>query len=231
MKNKKLYLLIAVIGVMSIIFGVTYAFFSYSKIGSNNKIIAGDISMSFLEDNDSINLVGIFPETVEEARSRDDNYVTFTIEGTNSSNKTIYYEIDLIHGDDHDGLIRFNDKDLRFDLVEVVDGEDTIIQGNVSFDEINNSKIWVDRIDSIESAHIKLNDPIFDVNVENCVNFFNTGEDLTLEQDGYQSFCEGTGKMESLFSNDMVDFKTLVALSLYEDNSVYELVENNEVRT
>ena len=229
MKNKKIYLVIALIGVMSIIFGVTYAFFTYNKTGSNQKIIAGDISMSFLDNNDSINLVGVFPETREEARSRDDNYVTFTIEGTNTSNKTIYYEIDLIHGDDHDGLIRFNDKDLRFDLVEVVDGEDTIIQGNVSFDEINNSKIWVDRIDSIESAHIKLNDPIFDVNVENCVNFFNTGEDLTLEQDGYQSFCEGTGKVESFYYNGMIDFKTMVALSLYENDSVYELVENNVI--
>ena len=127
MKNKKLYLLIAVIGVMSIVFGVTYAFFTYNKVGVNQKIIAGDISMSFSDNEDSINLIGIFPETKEEARSRDDNYVTFTIEGTNTSNKTIYYEIDLIHGDEETGLTRFNDKDLRFDLIEVIDGEDTII--------------------------------------------------------------------------------------------------------
>ena len=155
MKNKKIYLVIALIGVMSIIFGVTYAFFTYNKTGSNQKIIAGDISMSFLDNNDSINLVGVFPETREEARSRDDNYVTFTIEGTNTSNKTIYYEIDLIHGDDENSLTRFNDKDLRFDLMEVVDGVDTIINENVSFDEINNSKIWVDTVENGTSNYSK----------------------------------------------------------------------------
>ena len=155
MKNKKLYLVIALVGVLSIVLGVTYAFFTYNKVGANQKIIAGDISMSFLDNIDSINLVGVFPETIEEARSRDDNYVTFTIEGTNTSNKTIYYEIDLIHGDDETSLTRFNDKDLRFDLMEVVDGEDTIINENVSFDEINNSKIGVDTVDNGTSNYSK----------------------------------------------------------------------------
>ena len=156
MKNsKKVVLFLLVIGCFFLIGGVTYAFFTYNKVGSNNKIIAGDISMSFLDDNDSISLTGIFPETVEEARSRDDNYVTFTIEGTNTSNKTIYYEIDLIHGDEETGLTRFNDKDLRFDLVEVVDSEDIIINENVSFNEINNSKIWVDSIEDSSDDYNK----------------------------------------------------------------------------
>ena len=72
MKNsKKVVLFLLVIGCFFLIGGVTYAFFTYNKVSSNQKIIAGEISMSFTDDNDSINLIGIFPETSEEARNID----------------------------------------------------------------------------------------------------------------------------------------------------------------
>ena len=238
MKNKKIYLVIALIGVMSIIFGVTYAFFEYSKIGANHELIAGDIYMNFNEGTDSLSLGSVYPESVEHARSRDDNYITFTIDGKNESDKDIYYEIDLIHGDDHDGLTRFNDKDLRFDLSEIDGEEENILIGNVNFEELNNAKIWADTIGKDGSNSVKLKDPHYEVNISNCVNYFNDfyEEDLTLEQDGYQSFCSGEGKIDDVNGINLGyiylnDFITIFSNSPFDngDYNIDNLIDNNVI--
>ena len=75
--NKKIILFLLVVGCFFLIGGVTYAFFEYSKIGANHELIAGDIYMNFNEGTDSLSLGSVYPESVEHAKSRDDNYITF----------------------------------------------------------------------------------------------------------------------------------------------------------
>ena len=84
MKNKK-FLIIFVIAILLCLLGTTYAFFNYYKEGSNQEVIAGKVMLEFNEDVDTISLTNVFPETTEEARKRDDNFVTFTISGTNTT--------------------------------------------------------------------------------------------------------------------------------------------------
>ena len=53
-------------------------------------MIAGDIYLNMVEGDGEITLSNVFPETKEEARERNDNYITFSINGKNTSNKNVY---------------------------------------------------------------------------------------------------------------------------------------------
>lgn len=145
--NKKRLIVPAllVLGVLFIFVGGTYAFFMYNKEGNSHEIIAGDIYLN-IDRGSNLNLNNIYPETRTEARSRNDNYITFEIDGKNDSDETIYYEINLSHDEDVSGKTRFNDSDLMFDLYETNDGVDTLLIGSVNFDELNNAPIWTDKI-------------------------------------------------------------------------------------
>ena len=155
-KYKKLAMIMCSIGLIFLLTGATYAFFNYKKTGEDNVLITGDIYMHLNEGNEEISLTGIFPETKEEARARNDNYITFTIDGLNESRKDIYYEIDLIHGDDITGYTRFNDEHLVFDLIEIgTNNEETYLVNARSFDSITSQKIWVDTIDGSTTSEIE----------------------------------------------------------------------------
>ena len=158
MKNKKnLLLLLLVVGCIAIVGGVTYAFFNYSKTSTtNSELVTGDIYFNFTNESNGITLTNTFPETVEEARARTDNTFTFDITGRNTSNKPIYYEIDIVDGDVPSGKTESNrilPEYLRFDLME---GE-TLVANNVNYSELLEQKIWVNTIDEETSSNITRN--------------------------------------------------------------------------
>ena len=97
------------------------------------------------EGTDTINLTTVFPESKEEARARNDNFITFTISGKNTSNKTVTYEIDLIHGNDISGKTRLNDSDLVFDLSE----NDNLVVDSGSYHDLSSYlSIWTNSVPS-----------------------------------------------------------------------------------
>ena len=147
--KKKNILIIVVFILLFMIIGFTYAAFTYSGNSDNSQLITGQVYMRFLEGNNAINLSNMFPEKDEVARKRLDNTIQFTIDGVNTTdNKDIYYEIKLVYGDSLDGKTRFKDNELKFDLVEIIDGEANPILEGVSYNIIDNTKIWVDTIDN-----------------------------------------------------------------------------------
>ena len=155
--KKQMFIVIAIFAFIIIIGGTTYAWFNYRREGASQTLIAGNIYLTFEEGDEEINLTNIFPETKEEARSRNDNYLTFEINGLNESSKTIYYEIDLNHGTDKESPYeRFLDEDLRFDLVELDSNGDEVgyLLNAVSYNTLVNKKIWVDTIDSSSSTEV-----------------------------------------------------------------------------
>lgn len=132
--------------------GATYAFFSYTRESDkNSKLITGEIYMHYNESVDSINLIDCLPQTAVAARGKDDNFITFTIDGVNTTtNKDIYYEIILSDGNNIDGKTRLNDSHLRFDLTETkiengVEVSNDVLT-DVSYDDISNKRIWVGTI-------------------------------------------------------------------------------------
>ncbi len=148
MKSKKL-IIVGVLIMLLLLLGASYAYFNYYSETSNYELVVGDIYLTLNNGSNSINLTNVFPMTISEARERNDNYVTFTISGKNTTNKNVYYEILLNHGDDRESPYeRFLDKDLVFDLIEIDDNEnETLILDAVSFEDFNDHKIWIDTID------------------------------------------------------------------------------------
>ena len=153
--NKKIMVGLLIFGIVMIVIGSSLAFFNYTRTGESNRLITGNIYLTLNEGLDQINLENVFPMTKEEARSKTNNFITFTLSGVNTSDKDIYYEIKLKYGDDKDGYTRFNDKDLVFDLVEVGDNnEETYIVDAKSFDSYNDRKVWVDTVDHNTTTEI-----------------------------------------------------------------------------
>ena len=96
MKNKR-FLIIGVIITVILVFtvGVTYAFYSYNRTGTNNsQLVVGDIYMHFNESNE-LTITNAMPQSTYDTN----NYFEFTIDGKNTyTEEDIWYEIVLSHG-------------------------------------------------------------------------------------------------------------------------------------
>ena len=143
--KKKIIILISLILIL--LLSASYAWFNYRGELSNQRLLAGDLFLTLTDGVEGVNLTGIYPMTKEEARARNDNYVTFTVRGKNTSDKNVYYEIFLKYGTDLESPYeRFTDKDIVFDLIEINNNTETYLLDAVSYDSINNRKIWVDSV-------------------------------------------------------------------------------------
>ena len=102
-KNKKTIIITSIIlGVLILTISLTYAVFSMSKTGQNSNLVVGDIYMHYNETN-QIQMEGAMPSETYDATS----FFEFTIDGKNTTtNKDIWYEIILKHGDDLTGKTR-----------------------------------------------------------------------------------------------------------------------------
>ena len=154
--KKQMFIVIAVFTLMLFVVGTTYAIFSYTRTGTNQQLITGDIYMRYTEDDNSIQLLETLPMTAEEARARNDNTFTFQITGKNTSTTDdIYYKLLLGYGDTETGKTRIRDNLLRFDLVEMIsNNEEKYILYNETFSNITNAVLLKDRIDINTTSEI-----------------------------------------------------------------------------
>ena len=117
-KNNKKGVIIAGISAIVLIatVGVSFAIWNYLRVGENQLLVAGDIYMKFTESNQ------ITIENALPSEGPGEKYFEFKIEGKNTYSKPIWYEIDLLHGDDDETRkTRIKDNLLAFKLVEVKD--------------------------------------------------------------------------------------------------------------
>ena len=219
MNNKKnilivlgIFLLILVVG------GVTYAFFSYSRVGETNTIVTGSLYLNFEQDNQVV-LDTLFPEDSLMARSHnpEDNVITFNINGyTETVDKDIIYGIKLEDGDVLDGKTRIDSENLRFDLIEVNNGLNRQLISNARYEDYRNGYIYVDRVvgrttelPSGDAMYftmvgneekqvgryitgVKFN-PITDEMVEECIETVNRTYSGWMEGETPEAYCRGTG--------------------------------------
>ena len=140
-KQKRNLLIIGIMALVIAISGVTYAFFTYSNTGRNQELVTGDIWMHYKESN-TLTLSNMFPsENFSE-------YFEFTVEGKNTSNKDIYYEIVIDHGDEVSGKTRIADEYLKFKLVEVInetEGNDLLLTNQ--YYKVDKERVYVRKID------------------------------------------------------------------------------------
>ena len=97
-KNKKVSLLIGIIGVLSILTGVTFAFFNYTRVGQANTIRVGRISFNHQQTN-TIALTNVFPIDSDSVSSDTNNTgtVTITITGDTTYDDGIEYLLTVIN--------------------------------------------------------------------------------------------------------------------------------------
>jgi len=97
MRNRKIILsIIAIVTILVITIGVTYAAFSYVKPGQTlNTITTGAITMSYEESENTISLNNALPTTQATGKKQlgDGEYFDFTIKSSIKGNMDINYEI------------------------------------------------------------------------------------------------------------------------------------------
>ena len=115
--NTSKQILLSVIGVAVLIIaviGVSFAFFTYTRIGANNNTIlgAGNIDFKF-SDGNTLELVNPYPMSSEEGRTLIDEgqVVRFTVSG-NVSDGAINYVVKLISGDQDENRVKFKDSEV-----------------------------------------------------------------------------------------------------------------------
>ena len=99
-------------------------------------------------DLDHFNLTNKFIENNILILNSSMPYLEFTIDGKNTTtDKDIWYEIVLTHGDNHETrTTRIRDDLLKFQLIEIKDDVETFVVNNKSYSDLNNHRIWVDTI-------------------------------------------------------------------------------------
>jgi len=155
MDNKKKFILSVLVALLILAIGVAYSFFTYES-GTKSDIVTGQIYMNY-EETSTISLTGVFPETKAQALARqDENGVfEFTITGRNTSDKPVYYEIDLLDG----GVITGKDASSTKILPEHVmiylerDGE-PLIDG-MTYQDFDTRRIWVETVPANQDTNIE----------------------------------------------------------------------------
>ncbi len=155
--NKKKILILGILLVIVTIgvLGITYAAYNFQREGDSNELVTGDIYMHYKGKNAGISIEDAVPSKTYDPKE----YFEFTIEGKNTyTENDIWYEIDLVDGDQPDGrTTRIDDKYLRFTLTEQIgSGQEKIVVNSVGYDDITNKKIWVNKIDRTTNNEITI---------------------------------------------------------------------------
>lgn len=184
MEKKKIIIISSVIfGILVFAFGITYALYTYNKIGKNSKLVVGDIYMHYDEVNQLI---------IDNAIPSDSDNVTkyfeFTIDGKNTTtDRDIEYDLKLVYGDDIENRNRIRDNLLKFKLIKITNGNEEIIFDNQTYEKINNQIIHTETIPKNTTSEIKYTYRLYmwisnDINVcagdanENC-DYYLYGEE------------------------------------------------------
>ncbi|MBQ8891753.1 MAG: hypothetical protein IJ565_00850, partial [Bacilli bacterium] len=108
-KSKKIKIIISIVALILVAaLGITYAYFSYTKVGTqNSQVITGNINLYLTEDDEKIiDINQMMPRSTEP-----DDFLEFTVSGTNEGDQTIYYDVNITHGSTPDitGAVRIDD--------------------------------------------------------------------------------------------------------------------------
>ena len=126
--NKKIIL--GVIGLLIMVgatFGATYAFFNYTRTGTNNTIETGTILFNY-EEGTPLQLSNQFP--ISESKLNDSFKLTFSISGHNTLREGLTFNIYAMHGDDMANKTWLTDNIIKMKFVAPSDGDGFSITNN-----------------------------------------------------------------------------------------------------
>ena len=165
-KNNKMFML--VIGMLLLVvitLGVTYAIFSYTKLGTtDNTIRTGSLKFLYTENSaggTGINITNALPmsDTNGMALIGDNNVFDFKVEGTNVGNDIIPYEVTLRKKKDS----TMDENDIKIYLQDTNDNSDLLVptlysnlkQTNVDVDDNIEKTLYTGAVKSGEVAYLK----------------------------------------------------------------------------
>ena len=177
-KNKIIFLSSVIIGVLTLTLGVTFAIFTFNKTSTNSKLVVGDIYMHYNETN-QITIENAMPSDTYNST----NYFEFTVDGKNTTtNKDIWYEIVLSHGDNHaTRTTRIKDNLLKFTLVEIKDAVETVVVDSKSYQDLTSRRIWVDTINKNTTADVVHTYRLY-MWISNDTKIGNVDQDYTIDE-------------------------------------------------
>lgn len=104
-KKRTLYILVLFIFIITLVFGISYAIFSYYRNGAVvNQFYTADILYKVTE-LENFELINVFPENFEYGSTQEDNIVSFSLNG-NIQTGVLDYTISIMRGDDISGKER-----------------------------------------------------------------------------------------------------------------------------
>ena len=171
--------------------------------------------LNYLEEN---NIVTSTTHTIP--------YFEFTVDGKNTTtNKDIWYEIVLSHGDNHPTrTTRIRDDLLKFRLVETKDGVETTVIDNKSYSDLNNHRIWVDTINKNTTTEVIHTYRLY-MWIYNDTIIGNVNQDYTMEEwnDVYASIkvnVTGDFNEKELAYEDIATDASCFTTTTNEDNTI-----------
>lgn len=146
--KKNLILLVAVV-VAVFTFGVTYAFFTYSKTSDkSNVMVTGDIYLVFNEGTDVLSIANAMPMSDANGKAQTKEF-EFTIVGKNQSSKAITYNIYFSEGDDQKNT-RLEEKFIKLNMTQTIGSTVTTVIDAKTYD------VW-DGVTSVYQGTIPAN--------------------------------------------------------------------------
>ena len=141
---------LVIVGLMLLLIialiGVSYAAFSYSKLGTKvNTITTGSITMSYEETDNTISLSGALPTTDKTGKVRltEGEYYDFTVSSEITGNVNINYEISAKDVTTSDRKI--DGSNIKLYLTELVDGEEKELMTPEVYNEETSSNTYTGR--------------------------------------------------------------------------------------
>ena len=145
-KRENIVMLVLVVLMVIAIIGVSYAAFSYSKLGTKvNTITTGSITMSYEESDNTISLSGALPTTDETGKVRltEGEYFDFTVSSSITGNVNINYEISA--KDVTTAERKIDGSNIKLYLTEIVDGEEQELMTPEVYNEETSSNTYTGR--------------------------------------------------------------------------------------
>lgn len=119
MKEEQKKIILSVVGILVLlvaIFGITYAFFQYVKIGSkNNTITSGKLFIEYTEGTSYINITDVYPIPDTQAL-QSGTLFKFSVSGYIEGSNTLAYDVYAVQGDAYSGRNRLKDNEIKIKL-------------------------------------------------------------------------------------------------------------------
>ncbi len=128
-QNRKRIVLIVIgfIVLISLTFGITYAFFNYTRTGTPNVLSTGIIQFNYQEGT-TLQLTNQFP--ISESDLTNNHKLTFSISGHNNLDDGVTFNVYAVRGDDVTGKTWLTDNIIKMKFEAPTDGDGFSITTN-----------------------------------------------------------------------------------------------------